>query len=42
MGTEHPDYVKEYDRIQQKRFGKPQIQVADKAFETGEVNGKAA
>ncbi|MBS7566897.1 sterol desaturase family protein [Mucilaginibacter sp. Bleaf8] len=22
MGTEHPDYVKEYDRIQQKRFGK--------------------
>jgi lathosterol oxidase len=21
MGTEHPDYVKEYDRIQQQRFG---------------------
>ena len=22
MGTENPDYVKEYDRVQQKRFGK--------------------
>ncbi|MCW3462845.1 sterol desaturase family protein [Chitinophaga nivalis] len=22
MGTEHPDYVKEYDRIQEQRFGK--------------------
>lgn len=22
MGTEHPDYVKEYDRLQQQRFGK--------------------
>jgi hypothetical protein len=21
IGTEHPDYVKEYDRIQQQRFG---------------------
>ena len=24
LKTEHPDYVKEYDRIQQQRFGKPQ------------------
>ena len=24
MGTEHPDYVKEYDRIQERRFGKYQ------------------
>jgi lathosterol oxidase len=21
MGTEHPDYVKDYDRVQQNRFG---------------------
>ena len=21
MGTEHPDYVKQYDRIQEQRFG---------------------
>jgi lathosterol oxidase len=26
MGTEHPDYVKDYDRIQQKRFGEPVVQ----------------
>ncbi len=28
MGTEHPDYVKEYDLIQEKRFGKKQIALA--------------
>lgn len=26
-GTEHPDYVKEYDRVQQRRFGKENIEV---------------
>jgi lathosterol oxidase len=25
MGTEHPDYVKEYDRLQESRFGKKQF-----------------
>ncbi|MEM6768436.1 MAG: sterol desaturase family protein [Bacteroidota bacterium] len=25
MGTEHPDYVKEYDKIQEKRFGEKKV-----------------
>lgn len=25
MGTEHPDYVKEYDKIQARRFGTPEV-----------------
>lgn len=40
MGTEHPDYVKEYDRIQEKRFGKPAAKQA--TIEVAEVNSKAA
>ncbi|WP_345951442.1 sterol desaturase family protein [Mucilaginibacter sp. PAMB04274] len=31
MGTEHPDYVKEYDRIQQNRFGTNLQQAADQS-----------
>ena len=27
MGTEHPDYVKEYDRIQEQRFSKTSVSV---------------
>jgi lathosterol oxidase len=27
MGTEHPDYAKEYDRIQQKRFGTKELTI---------------
>jgi lathosterol oxidase len=42
MGTEHPDYVKEYDRIQQQRFGKPSAQGAGIAIEASEGNSKAA
>ncbi|WP_342648309.1 sterol desaturase family protein [Mucilaginibacter sp. CSA2-8R] len=42
MGTEHPDYVKEYDRIQQQRFGKPSVQVVNNRNETVSVNKKAA
>ncbi len=26
MGTEHPDYVKEYDRLQESRFEKKQTE----------------
>lgn len=42
MGTEHPDYVKEYDRIQQQRFGKMSVQIKDNGAEIAEVNSKAA
>jgi lathosterol oxidase len=42
MGTEHPDYVKEYDRIQQQRFGKPSAQPSHEIIERAKVNSEAA
>jgi lathosterol oxidase len=40
MGTEHPDYVKDYDRVQQNRFGTPEVKSAVQPQSEHTVNFK--
>ncbi|MEM7511464.1 MAG: hypothetical protein AAF388_11060 [Bacteroidota bacterium] len=35
MGTEHPDYMKEYDKIQEKRFEENRLMIFWQKVEDG-------